>query len=95
MIKVVARLNFTSEGLEKLMPVIEELVAATVQEEGCVSYNFCKNVEVADAYAINETWESMAALDAHLNSEHFIRLVPQLRAEALGERDTSLYEVVL
>jgi len=93
MIKVVAKMTLSSEAAESALPVLEELIAATVQEEGCVNYNFCQSTASADEFAIIETWETQEALDVHSVSEHFSRLVPQLADLATGDIEISSYTV--
>ncbi|MCL2807901.1 MAG: antibiotic biosynthesis monooxygenase [Coriobacteriia bacterium] len=95
MIKVTATLVIPTETKDDAMVVIEELVATTVLEDGCINYNFCQETVGVDAYAILETWESKEALDAHMKTEHFTRLVPQLSALAKGDIVLSVYEVLL
>jgi len=95
MIKVVAKMNISTEAIGSAMPLIEELIAATVQEEGCIAYNFCKELGSADAYAILESWETQEALDAHSSSEHFIRILPQLGAFVTGDVAITAYEVLV
>ncbi|MCL2529130.1 MAG: antibiotic biosynthesis monooxygenase [Coriobacteriia bacterium] len=93
MIKVVAKMTLSPEALESAMPILEELIAATVLEDGCVNYNFCQHTESADTFAIIETWETQESLDVHGKSEHFGRLVPQLAGLATGDIEISAYTV--
>ena len=95
MIRVVAKMTISPEAKDNALPIIDELISATVQEEGCVNYNFCQDTENPDAYAILETWETPETLDAHGKSEHFTRLVPQLAALATGEVQITAYLVLL
>jgi len=95
MIKVVAKCTIAPENKDSAMAVLEELVSTTVQEDGCINYNFCADVKGNGEYAILETWETQEALDVHSASEHFGRLVPQLAALAAGEIEITAYSVVL
>jgi len=95
MIKVVAKMTLSPEAKENALPVLEELIAMTVQEDGCVNYNFCADNANADEYAIIETWETQEALDVHSNSEHFGRLVPKLADLATGDIQIFAYTVLI
>jgi len=95
MLKVVAKMSFAPEAMEKVMPLVEELVAATVKEEGCISYNFCLEAEATDSYAMIESWATKEALDAHSSSEHFIRILPQLRDLGQGTSQLSAFVVLV
>lgn len=95
MIKVVAGMDIPSDKIDSAMGIINELVAATVQEAGCISYNFCKATGSADSYAFIESWQDQAALDAHMASEHFGRLLPALEDYSVGETQIAVFEVVV
>ena len=95
MIKVVAKMILSPEAKDAALPVLEELIATTVQEDGCVNYNFCQDNGKSDHYAIIETWETQEALDIHSASEHFARLVPQLADLATGDILIFAYTVLI
>ncbi len=94
MIKVVAKMSIAPENKDAAGALIEELVAATVQEEGCINYNFCQEAGSDNSYAILETWEGMAALGAHEKSEHFTRLIPRIAECVSGEISIEVFEVL-
>lgn len=95
MINVVASMKVCERNLEKLMVPLKELVSKTVVEDGCVSYKFGKVIGAEDDYAIIETWESQSALDVHLASEHFTRIIPQVEELIDGDLDIKVFEVLL
>lgn len=69
------------EESEKARPLVDaamELVEFSLRDKGCISYDLLKSLTNDDRYMIVETWESLKDLEAHKNSEHFKRLVPQL-----------------
>ena len=77
MLKVIAEDFMQPDAVEILMPMYEELVAATRREPLCISYDLF--VDQKDpAFCFIETWPDQAALDAHCASEHFRRLVPAI-----------------
>ncbi len=94
MLKVVAKMTIAPEKTEDALVFIRELVSATLEEEGCISYNFCQEAGSESAYAMIETWKDKAALDAHLSSEHFTRISPQLGTCTEG-MSLAVYEVQL
>jgi len=95
-LKVVAKMNIASDEEDAVVELAEELVASTLCEEGCISYNFCHEVDenVDDSFAMMETWESQEALDKHMQSEHFTRLLPQIQQHCYGELIITIYEVL-
>ncbi|MDE5774312.1 MAG: antibiotic biosynthesis monooxygenase [Muribaculaceae bacterium] len=73
--------NIICEDDEKRKAVIEkatELVAFSLRDKGCISYDLYGSLTNDDRLMIIETWNSREDLKAHQESEHFRRLVPQL-----------------
>lgn len=78
MIKVVAKSRAKADKLEKYIELAKEMVEKTVKEEGCIKYELFQDTQNPNAMIIIEEWESEEALDRHMASEHFRRIVPQL-----------------
>jgi quinol monooxygenase YgiN len=55
---------------DRLMPELQAMVAATNAEEGCLLYNFARDVADPDILRISERWRDQAALDAHFATPH-------------------------
>ena len=68
----------TSENREKLVEKAMELVEFSLRDKGCISYDLYKSQTNDDRYLILETWESEDDLKAHMASDHFKRLVPEI-----------------
>ena len=79
-IKVVARDRLKPECREEAFKLLKELIEATRKEAGNISYQYCQDIQDPDAYAMIECWESEEALQAHMKSDHFTRIIPQLGA---------------
>ena len=86
MIKVIARTLVREECIEAYHALARELVALTQKENGCISYTINQSTADKRLHAMIEAWEDMDALKAHMASEHFRRLVPQMGQYAEGER---------
>lgn len=68
-----------SEKDKALVDAAMELVEFSLRDKGCIGYDLLKSLTNDDRYMIVETWESLKDLEAHKNTEHFKRLVPQLQ----------------
>lgn len=78
MLKVVAK-SYAREGkVEQILGLSKEMVEKTVLEEGCLSYELFQDINDPRAMIILEEWESEEALEKHIESEHFKRIIPQL-----------------
>ncbi|MDE6793707.1 MAG: antibiotic biosynthesis monooxygenase [Muribaculaceae bacterium] len=69
----------TSENRKPLIDAATELVEFSLRDKGCIGYDLYKSQTNDDRMMIVETWESEEALKAHMESEHFRRLVPELQ----------------
>ncbi len=63
----------------KLVETATELVEYSLHDKGCIHYDLMHSLTNDDRYMIVETWESEEDLKAHMESEHFKRLVPRLQ----------------
>ena len=72
----------------------KKLVEETRKESGNISYTLNQSAENERLHAMIEVWESRAALEAHMASEHFKRLVPQMAAFAEEKKPLELYTEV-
>ena len=94
MIKVVARTLVREEAIEAYHALAREIVALTSSEQGCISYTMNQSAGDKRLHAMIEAWESMEALQAHMASEHFQRIVPQMGQLAEEKYPPELYSEV-
>jgi len=78
MIKVVAKSYAKMEKLDRILELSKEMVEKTVKEEGCIKYELFQDTKDPGVMIIIEEWESEEALNRHIASEHFRRIIPQL-----------------
>jgi quinol monooxygenase YgiN len=78
MLKVIAKSYAKADMLDRILELSKEMVEKTVKEEGCIKYELFQDVKDPNVLVIVEEWEDQAALDRHMASEHFKRLVPQM-----------------
>ena len=72
MIRVIAKFYLKPNTAAEAAPVLRELIAATRKEAGCREYGVFYETKEPLNYAFIETWDSQEALDAHMNTDHFI-----------------------
>jgi quinol monooxygenase YgiN len=78
MVKVVAKSYAKSDKLDRILELSKEMVEKTVKEEGCIKYELFQDVKDHNIMIIIEEWENEEALNRHIASEHFTRIIPQL-----------------
>lgn len=71
-ITVIARLDAKPEFADRFRAALSPLIAATLQELGCLRYQLHQSLESPHGWMLHEEWESEAALDAHQQQPHFI-----------------------
>lgn len=67
---------------EEVLALAKELVAASLNDNGCIAYDIFESATRKDVMMICETWKDEASLDAHSNSSHFTTLVPKIESLA-------------
>ena len=95
MLKVIARNYADPKRLNEILALCRELVELTRQEKGCISYGVYQDTGHPELLTMIEEWESRAALDAHLHSAHFARLVPQLGERMTRAADMNIYQQII
>lgn len=91
MIKVVAR-NILKEGTkEQVLALLEEMIAETRKEEGCITYELYELDSSPNTITFIEEWESLAKLTAHINSEHFKRIIPAVGKFVAEDSPVEIY----
>ena len=95
MLKVIAKQKVLEGRNDEFEAVAKELVALSKAEERNVDYSINHSVDDPSLYCFIEVWEDKAALEAHMASEHFRRLAPQLGGFVVeGSAQMELYTLV-
>ena len=76
-IKIVAKHVLKEGSKGGIMAILEELVQKTRLEKGNISYGLYELTDNPNVVTMLEEWEGKEALDAHMKSEHFTRIIPQ------------------
>lgn len=79
---------------EALRIVLQALVAPTLQEEGCLSYDLHESLEDRSQFLFYENWTSRELLDKHLHSSHVQAMLLRKEELCLGAPEITLWEPV-
>jgi len=90
MIKVVAKNFIKEDSVDKVLELIHSLVEETVKEKGCIKYEAYEDKKDPTVFFMLEEWESMEDLNNHGQSEHFTRIVPQIREYSRKESELNI-----
>lgn len=78
MLKLIAEDFIQIDKIDIVLPLYNELVKKTKLEQGCIAYDLFHDLKEQGHFVFIEEWVDRAALNAHVQSEHFQRLVPQI-----------------
>lgn len=67
--------TFAPEDANKAEAMLRELRDASREEEGVIAFEVARGQENANVFALWEEYRDRSALDAHIATEHFKRLV--------------------
>jgi quinol monooxygenase YgiN len=93
MIKVVAKNKVMNDKIEIVINLYEELVIATRKEDGCIKYELYQDETDTAVLTMIEEWEDKDALDKHMKTEHFCRIVPMV-GDFVMESGLNIYHKV-
>lgn len=95
MIKVVAK-NFAKEDkIKEVTELCKELVEETRKEEGCIKYEVFQDVNEPNVLTMIEEWDSVEALNKHMKSEHFTRIIPEFGELMDKDGDINVYTKII
>lgn len=77
-LKLIAEDFIQVDQIAQVLPLYQELIDKTRLESGCIAYDLYHDLRDSGHFIFVEEWIDRAALDAHVASEHFQRLVPQI-----------------
>ncbi|MDA2892134.1 putative quinol monooxygenase [Mycolicibacterium sp. BiH015] len=83
---VVAHWKTTADSLETVLGHLAALRPQALAEAGCLGYETFQDVDDASAIVLIERYRDRSALDAHLNSAHYLELVVGRIRPLLTER---------
>lgn len=70
MLIVAGTFPINPERREDALAAITDMVTATEQEDGCITYRFYEDLTEPGRFLIYEQWESKEHLAAHFNTPH-------------------------
>jgi len=68
---VVAKVTAKKDAVDTVKNELLKLIGPTRNEGGCIGYTLHQDNEDPAVFLFYETWESLACLESHMNSEHF------------------------
>lgn len=92
MIIIAGRIRIQPEDRAPAIEAMSAMMAETVKEDGCVSYNFSADLNDDGLFHLFEEWESQEHLDAHFVAPHMATF--QTAIASLGDREMDISRYV-
>lgn len=93
MIKVIAKNFIKIDEVGNFEKSAIELIKKTRKEEGNISYALYEDINNKQILTFIEEWENEEALNKHMNSVHFKRIVPEFNKFQEKESEINIYRV--
>lgn len=78
MIRLNVFIQVSAENRPAVLEAATELVAKSLNDEGCIGYDAFESATRPDVLMIIETWKDADCLAAHQKAEHFVTLVGKI-----------------
>lgn len=81
MIVAIGRVRTDAQRREQLVRAGQALALASREEQGCISYQLCRDTENESDFVFVEEWQDQDALDKHFRTPHvaeFMRAIPAM-----------------
>lgn len=86
MIRINAFFELAEDEVQESLLLGKQLVKASRNDRGCISYDLFHSTTRPNVMMFCETWNNEEDLKAHSETEHFVRLVPELKQRALNTK---------
>jgi quinol monooxygenase YgiN len=95
MVKVIAKNYVKLNKVKEVLELAEELVHLAVKENGCIKYEMYQDENDENILTMIEEWQNKEILKAHMASEHFQRIVPEMNKLMEKPGDINIYKKVI
>lgn len=95
MIIVYAKCVVSGQNRERFLKLAGKLVEETRKEPGNAGYQLMQSREFPNIYAFMEQWPSQGALDIHMESEHFKKLIKEISQIVEGALEITTHQIII
>lgn len=95
MIVIYAKCVVSGQNRTVFLDLAGKLVEETRKEPGNISYQLVQSREAKNIYAFMEQWPNQAALNVHMESEHFKKLIAEISKVVEGQLEITTHEIIM
>lgn len=93
MIILKTQLSIASDGRDDFLLHMNELIAASLAESGCLGFGCYEDVRTPNSFLVLQAWHSRADLDRHEASSHVTAFKAQAEHLIVARTAAQVYEV--
>lgn len=93
MIIVHGTIPIRPEAMEQALELARVMVEATIEEDGCISYDFYVGLSDPNSLMLFQEWQDMDSLSEHFRTPHMDTFLSALPDVVSGEITTRRYAV--
>lgn len=93
MLVVAGTITFDPEHQDAMIEAAHAVAEATRHEDGCISYEFFRDLSNPGRFHLFEEWEDEPSLLAHFETDHLAVFYKVLQASGVAERSINRYYV--
>ena len=93
MLVIAGEIRIDPDKRDEAVAAVVEMMEATRDEEGCVTYVFSADLEDPTVLRLFEEWESAAALELHFTAPHMAEFQRKIADVGVTSRIIHRYEV--
>lgn len=93
MIVLQATVPVASDGRDELIEAATKLAEQSRMEDGTIDYRFTADIEEPHVFRVFEQYENEAAMNAHMESEHFETFQDQISGLVDGDIELIRFDV--
>lgn len=90
---IAGEIRIDPDKRDQAIAAVVEMMTATRDEEGCVTYVFSADLEDPAVFRLFEEWESAAALEDHFVTPHMAEFQRRIADVGVSSRIIHRYEV--
>lgn len=94
MVTVTAKFIVDLNNIEEFITLSKELIKNTRIEKGCIKYELYQDNKEINVFSIIEEWSDNDVLEMHLNSSHFLEIIPRLQTLTIQPIEINVYSKI-
>lgn len=93
MIAVIGIFRLPPEQVERALPDMHQVIAASLKEPGCHAYSYAEDTVEPGLFRVHEMWDSRAALTLHFEMPHMREWMASRETLGFYDRQIRLYDL--